>query len=80
MKIILFWAPRIIMILFILMISMMALDAFEGDQSIFKKIIGFIIHLIPTMVLIVVLFFSWRREWIGGIFFILLGILYLIWA
>jgi len=80
MKIILFWAPRIIMILFILMISMMALDAFEGDQSIFKKIIGFIIHLIPTMVLIVMLFFSWRREWIGGIFFILLGILYLIWA
>lgn len=80
MKKIMFWVPRIIMILFILMISMLALDAFEGDQSIYKKIIEFVIHLIPTLILIVVLIVSWRREWIGGIFFILLGILYIAWA
>jgi hypothetical protein len=80
MKKIMFWVPRTIMILFILLISMFALDAFDGDASLIKKIAGFLIHLIPTFILIILLVLSWRREWIGAIFFILLGLLYIFWA
>jgi len=77
---ILFWTPRILMILFICFISLFALDSFEGDQSFIEKIGGFLIHLIPTAVLLILLILSWQREWIGGIAFLLLAIGYLIMA
>lgn len=77
---ILFWTPRVLMILFICFISLFALDSFEGDQSFIEKIGGFLIHLIPTAVLIILLIFSWWREWVGGIAFLLLAIGYLIMA
>jgi hypothetical protein len=66
------------MILFIPFISLFALDAFDGDASLIKKIAGFLIHLIPTFILIILLVLSWKREWIGSIFFVLFGILYII--
>jgi hypothetical protein len=68
------------MILFICFISLFALDSFEGEQPFIEKIGGFLIHLIPTAVLIILLIFSWRREWVGGIVFLLLAIGYLIMA
>ncbi len=49
---VLFWTPRILMILFIGFISLFALDSFAGNQSFPEKIGGFIIHLIPSAVLL----------------------------
>lgn len=74
----LYWTPRIIMIVFIAFISLFALDAFEGDQSILKKLAGFLIHLTPSLVLIVLLVFTWRYEWIGAITFLLIAIAYIV--
>ncbi len=78
MKLTLFWVPRILTILFILFISLFALDSFEGDKSIIEKLGGFIIHLIPTIVLTILLYFAWRHELIGAIAFLILAALYLI--
>jgi len=66
------------MILFIIFISLFALDSFDGDKSFLEKSGTFLIHLIPTVLLFIILILSWRREWIGGISFFLLGILYII--
>jgi len=77
---ILFWLPRILMIVFILFISMFAFDSFDGDESLIRKIGGFLIHLIPTFILIALLVVSWKWEWIGGIAFFALGIFYIVWA
>ena len=77
---ILFWSPRILMILFIGFISLFALDSFDGEQSFIEKISSFLIHLIPTAVLIILLIISWWREWIGGIAFLLLAIGYIVMA
>ena len=68
------------MILFILFVSMFALDSFDGDDSLMHKIGGFLIHLIPAYILIALLIVSWKWEWIGGIAFIVLGVVYIIWA
>lgn len=78
MKIVLYWLPRILMIAFILFISVFALDAFDGTQSVLNKVGDFLIHLIPSAVLVILLVISWKREWIGGIFFFLLGVFYII--
>ena len=74
----LFWAPRILTIIFILFLGLFALDAFEGDQSLIKKLGGFMIHLIPNFVLILILIVSWKHEWIGTIAFIIVGIAYIV--
>ena len=80
MKKTLFWTPRILTILFILFISMFALDSFGGDKTVFAQIGDFLIHLIPGFVLIVLLYFSWRHEIVGAVAFLLLAIAYIIMA
>ncbi|MBT8303542.1 MAG: hypothetical protein KJP09_03655 [Bacteroidia bacterium] len=68
------WLPRILCILAILFISLFALDAFSHGESTWDQIIGFLMHLIPSFVLIGILLVAWKWEKIGGIIFILLGL------
>jgi hypothetical protein len=75
---ILYWTPRILTIIFILFLGLFALDAFEGDQSLIKKLGGFFIHLIPNFVLILVLVVAWKHEWVGTIALTLVGIVYIV--
>lgn len=71
---ILYWAPRIICILAILFISMFAADAFGPGLTIMEQLGGFIIHLIPSFVLLALLIVAWKREFIGGVIFTAIGI------
>lgn len=68
------WLPRIICILSILFISMFAADSFEGGLTIWQQLSAFLFHLIPSFVLIGLLILAWRMEFIGGLIFILIGI------
>ena len=69
-----YWLPRIICILAILFISAFAGDAFETGHSFWQQIAAFLIHLIPSFVLLALLIIAWRWEYIGGIIFIVIGI------
>lgn len=71
---ILHWAPRIITILAILFISLFALDSFAPGLTIWQQIGAFIIHLIPSFLLLAVLFVAWKREYLGGIILMLIGL------
>ncbi len=71
---ILHWIPRILCILAILFISMFALDAFDPKLTIWQQIGGFLIHLIPSYILIALLIIAWKWELIGGIIFLLIGL------
>jgi hypothetical protein len=75
-----FWAPRVLAIIFILFLSLFALDVFEPGRLIPEMIAGFLIHLIPCYILVAVLVISWKRELFGTVVFTLLGILYIIFA
>lgn len=75
---ILYWTPRILTIVFILFLALFAFDVFEGEQSLIKKLTGFLIHLLPNFVLILLLILAWKREWIGAIAFTLAGIAYIV--
>ncbi len=77
---VLFWAPRILGILFAVFISLFALDVFEEGYGFWGTILALLIHLIPTAILVAVLVISWRWEWVGGVLFPALGALYLIMA
>ena len=71
---ILHWSPRILCIMAILFVSMFALDAFAPGLTIMQQISGFLIHLIPSFVLLACLIVAWKWELIGGIIFTLIGI------
>lgn len=69
------WLPRILCILAILFISLFAADSFDNpEQTIWQQLGGFFIHLIPSIILLLFLIVAWKRELIGGIIFIVIGI------
>ncbi len=68
------WLPRIICIIAILFISMFAADAFGPEKTIWQQLGDFLMHLIPSFILIALLIVAWKWEYIGGIIFIVLGL------
>jgi hypothetical protein len=72
----LLWAPRILGVLVCLFLSLFALDAFEEGMTVWQALPGFLVHIAPMAVLLVVVGASWRREWIGGLVFTGLAVVY----
>ncbi|MFA7244168.1 MAG: hypothetical protein WC080_02695 [Patescibacteria group bacterium] len=68
------WIPRILSILFIIFISIFALDVFSESQWLF----ALLMHLIPTAILIILTAIAWKNEWIGGMIFFASGVIFLI--
>ena len=72
------WTPRILSILLLILLFMMSFDVFDIDDAWYMLILGFLIHNIPVFVLLITLYFSWKRPIIGGVVFISVGIFYAI--
>ena len=73
----LFWTPRIITIIFILFISMFALDVFGNCESFFTVLVALFMHLIPSLILIAVLSIFWRKSKALGIMWVIFGVAYI---
>jgi TRAP-type C4-dicarboxylate transport system permease small subunit len=73
-----FWAPRILSILFILFLALFSLDVFDSNLGFWGTVLGLLMHNIPSLVLLVVLLIAWKREIVGGIGFVLAGFLYIV--
>jgi hypothetical protein len=71
------WAPRALGIAYALFISVFALDVFGENLPFGKLVLALAIHLIPTGMILVVLAFGWKWEWLGSAGFITLGLLYM---
>lgn len=69
-----YWSPRILCIIAILFISIFALDAFSPELTFWQQIGGFFIHLIPSFILIALLVLAWKKELIGGVLFLIIGL------
>ncbi len=69
---------RILGIAFALFIGLFAMDVFTEHESLGKTILALGMHLVPVLVLLLVAFLSWRREWIGGVAYTLLGVAYIV--
>jgi hypothetical protein len=58
-------------ILAILFISLFALDAFEPGLTLWQQLGAYLMHLIPSFILLLI---AWKREMLGGIIFLVLGL------
>lgn len=72
------WAPRILAILFILFLSIFSLDIFDMSLGFWESVLGLLIHNIPVIILGIVVWISWKHEIVGGIVFILAGLVYML--
>lgn len=71
------WAPRVLSVCFALFLGVFALDAFTVpfDPT---QLIGFLAHLLPTLVLLLVVFIAWRRELVGAAAFLVVAAFYIL--
>ncbi len=74
--VILNWIARILGILFALFISLFALDVFVPGVSLGNILLALVMHLIPTYIILILLWIAWKRPLAGGILFILAGAAY----
>ncbi len=75
----LYWTPRALCIVFTLFVSMFALDVFGEGRGFWQTLVAFLIHLVPTYILVGMLIIAWRWEWVGAVVSAGLGLLFLWW-
>ena len=73
-----FWTPRILSTVFILFLMLFSLDVFDMKSGFWGTIVGLFMHNLPSLLLLIILIISWKYEIVGGIAFILVGILYIV--
>ncbi|MBN1793232.1 hypothetical protein JW826_06125 [Candidatus Woesearchaeota archaeon] len=73
-----FWAPRVLSIMFIAFLALFSLDVFGPGVGFWEAVVGFLIHNIPVFVLIAVLIVAWKHEIVGAAAFFLAGLLYIV--
>lgn len=73
----LYWAPRVLSIIFICFLALMSLDVFDSGFNFWETIVALFMHNLPALFLLAVLIISWRHEIVGGVVFILAGLGYI---
>jgi hypothetical protein len=71
---VLYWTARILGILAILLISLFSLDSFSSERTFWQNTTAFLMHNIPSFVLLASLIIAWKWEKVGGIILTIIGI------
>ena len=72
------WVPRVLGLFFAVFISLFALDVFGTGEGFWPTVIGFLIHMLPTALVLLAVAVAWRRPRLGGLLFLLLAVGYVI--
>lgn len=70
------WAPRVAAILIIFFIGLFSLDVFEMEATPLELLGGFLMHNIPSIAMLVLLIFAWKRPVIGFIAFFIAAVVF----
>jgi hypothetical protein len=73
-----YWIPRIASIVFILFLALFSLDVFGNNYGFWGTLVAFLMHNLPVFILTALLIIAWRHEVVGGIAFVLAGLLYIV--
>jgi hypothetical protein len=70
-------APHVLGIAIALFLSVFALDAF-GEGGALRNALAFLLHLVPSFIVLAVVIAAWRRNLVGATGFIALAIIYVV--
>ncbi|WKY47386.1 hypothetical protein Q5O24_13675 [Eubacteriaceae bacterium ES3] len=73
----LYWTPRILSILLTSFLLLFSFDVYSPGMSIPEVLLGFLMHNIPVIILVIVIVLAWKWEIVGAIAFALAGLLYM---
>ncbi|MBI3208980.1 MAG: hypothetical protein HYZ37_08780 [Candidatus Solibacter usitatus] len=79
MRVALFWAPRALLFAFSGFLSLFAIDVFGENLGLWQTLLALLMHLLPSLVLLLTLVLAWKWEWVGAGVTAALGILFLWW-
>ncbi len=68
------WTPRIASILIILFMGLFSLDVFGMGASPLEVLGAFLMHNIPSIVMLVLLIFAWKRPVVGFVAFLVVAV------
>ena len=72
------WTPRIAAILIILFAGLFSLDVFGTGASPLEVLGAFLMHNIPSIVMLVLLIFAWKRPVVGFVAFLVVSAAFII--
>jgi hypothetical protein len=75
---ILWWAPRVLIVLMAIFVSIFAIHAVDDNYEFPFLILATMMHAVPTALVLMAGAIAWRKEESGGPLFIFLGLLYII--
>jgi len=68
------WAARILSVLFIAFLTLFSFDVFGEGTGLGQEILAFLLHNVPSFVLIILLIVAWKHELAGGVMIALVGL------
>jgi len=71
---IVFWLPRIMGLLFCGFLALFSLDVFSIQAPPLQLILGFFIHNIPALIVLLATIVAWKWERAGGLLFLVIAI------
>jgi hypothetical protein len=70
------WAPRVAAILIIFFVGLFSLDVFAMQASPLELLGGILMHNIPSIVMIILLIFAWKRPEVGFVAFLAAAVIF----
>jgi hypothetical protein len=77
-KNLIFWAPRVLSMLFACFLGLFAADVFNENLGFWQEIKALLIHLLPSLLILLVLCVAWRWEIVATLGYSLLAIYYVV--
>ena len=65
------WAPRVAALLIIFFIGLFSLDVFGTGAPPLEVLVGFLMHNLPSIAMLVLLIFAWKRPVVGFVAFLI---------
>lgn len=66
--------PQVFSILYISLLTLLSISLPEGNISLIISITNFIIRMVPILILILLLYLSFQRPYLGGFLYIIAGV------
>jgi Na+/pantothenate symporter len=70
------WIPRIMAMIFIIFLLQFSFSIFTSPILFWLKVKGFFIYSFPALMFLITLIYSWKYPKIGGIIFMVLGVIF----